>query len=554
MQNVNKIILHVIKKLGRSASLLFYDCEETMKSIFNYLDKKTKWLVITGSLANSFAALGQPFVLSKALDLKEKIFDFNVILQFTIYGFSVYMTLYALMLFANHTTNVFRREIHKNMRLALFKKLLVNKRFTDDEKISILTQDMEYLGDNYLICFVTMLTWGILCLVTASYIILQDYVLGSMFVLFSIIRPIPQFILSHKLTDNGEKMNTDRGHLYTVVSDNIRGSQTIINNQVVGEAIGHFHQTHTTYQESLQKYAFTHNIIYFFNGFMLFLSQVVPLALGFYFTLQGNVVSVAKLIAMYIASNQLVNPIQTIMYNVASIQGSKPLADKIFSILNEEEMEGTAASKVIVANIEQLVVADVTKSYGSKTLFSQLSFTCKMGDKVLIRGASGSGKSTLFRVISQLDSPDNGEIFVKTRDGLTFNNFRGNISHITQSPFLFNDTIRYNLALGQSFSDEELLEVLEAVGLVDEMDHILDVMIVDNGTNISGGQRVRLEIARFLLRKKDILLADEVTASLDATNSQKVRDILLSLPILVLEIAHYVDDDSRYDKTIYLTK
>lgn len=79
-------------------------------------------------------------------------------------------------------------------------------------------------------------------------------------------------------------------------------------------------------------------------------------------------------------------------------------------------------------------------------------------------------------------------------------------------------------------------------------------MIVDNGTNISGGQRVRLEIARFLLRKKDILLADEVTASLDATNSQKVRDILLSLPILVLEIAHYVDDDGRYDKTIYLTK
>lgn len=67
---------------------------------------------------------------------------------------------------------------------------------------------------------------------------------------------------------------------------------------------------------------------------------------------------------------------------------------------------------------------------------------------------------------------------------------------------MFNDTIRYNLALGQSFSDEELLEVLEAVGLVDEMDHILDVMIVDNGTNISGGQRVRLEIARFLLRKK----------------------------------------------------
>lgn len=72
----------------------------------------------------------------------------------------------------------------------------------------------------------------------------------------------------------------------------------------------------------------------------------------------------------------------------------------------------------------------------------------------------------------------------------------------------------------------------------------------DNGKNVSGGQRVRLEIARFLLRQKDILLADEITAALDLANARKVRQLLLSLPIMIIEVAHYVDDLSVYDAVI----
>lgn len=131
-----------------------------------------------------------------------------------------------------------------------------------------------------------------------------------------------------------------------------------------------------------------------------------------------------------------------------------------------------------------------------------------------------------------------------TRDGAKTSHFIRQVGIISQDSFLFNNTVRYNLSLGQEFSDQELETGLKQVKLDYELTDGLDFVITDNGENISGGQRVRIELARFLLRKKDILLADEVTATLDAENSQMVRNLNFSLPMMVLEIAHHIDNES----------
>lgn len=110
------------------------------------------------------------------------------------------------------------------------------------------------------------------------------------------------------------------------------------------------------------------------------------------------------------------------------------------------------------------------------------------------------------------------------------------------------------MTLGQVFSDEELWSVLKQVKLDNELTEGLDFVVSNNGDNISGGQRVRIELARFLLRKKDVLLADEVTAALDEENSQMVRELLFSLPVMMLEIAHHIEDESRYNQILDLGK
>lgn len=477
-----------------------------MNKIFHYLDKKTKFYTVIGALANGGLALAQPLVVSRALSLNQGELTYFKIVQFALFGFTVYFVLYSLMLFCNHTHNVFRREIQMNMRADLFGKLMTNKDYSEDEKITMLTQDMEYLGDNYLEKYINIICWGFVALLTAIYIITQNLLLGSIFVFFTILRPIPQYLMNKRLK----------------------------------------------HKRAIQNFCFTHNIVFFCNGFMVFLSQVLPLVLGFFFAMNGHRVSVASLVAMYIAAGQLVSPIQTIMYDTVDIQGAKTTADKIYGVLDSGDDKQLA--KDDMQELRALHIQNLSKSYGSRQLFTHLNLDIQTGQKVLIKGPSGCGKSTLFRIIIGEEQADEGQITGVTTTNNYTSHFVSSVGIISQHPFLFNDTVRYNLTLGQVFSDEDLWFVLKQVKLDNELTEGLDFIVSNNGDNISGGQRVRIELARFLLRKKDVLLVDEVTAALDEENSQMVRELLFSLPVMMLEIAHHIEDESRYNQILDLGK
>lgn len=533
---------------GVLASLFFQ--EDIMNKIFHYLDKKTKFYTVIGALANGGLALAQPLVVSRALSLNQGELTYFKIVQFALFGFTVYFVLYSLMFFCNHTHNVFRREIQMNMRADLFGKLMTNKDYSEDEKITMLTQDMEYLGDNYLEKYINIICWGFVALLTAIYIITQNLLLGSIFVFFTILRPIPQYLMNKRLKHTGDDMAQGRVEVHNQVSDSIRGAQTLLMNQAILENRQKLWNVNWKYQRAIQNFCFTHNIVFFCNGFMVFLSQVLPLVLGFFFAMNGHRVSVASLVAMYIAAGQLVSPIQTIMYDTVDIQGAKTTADKIYGVLDSKDDKQLA--KDDMQELRALHIQNLSKSYGSRQLFTHLNLDIQTGQKVLIKGPSGCGKSTLFRIIICEEQADEGQITGVTTTNNYTSHFVSSVGIISQHPFLFNDTVRYNLTLGQVFSDEDLWSVLKQVKLDNELTEGLDFIVSNNGDNISGGQRVRIELARFLLRKKDVLLVDEVTAALDEENSQMVRDLLFSLPVMMLEIAHHIEDESRYNQILDL--
>ena len=117
------------------------------------------------------------------------------------------------------------------------------------------------------------------------------------------------------------------------------------------------------------------------------------------------------------------------------------------------------------------------------------------------------------------------------------------VGYIAQTTYLFNDTLRSNICLGADFPEAQLSHAIGMAGLTDWVSTLpdgLDTLISENGKNLSGGQRQRIGIARLALRRYDLIIADEVTASLDPDTSGQIMENLLALPCMVVAITHDV--------------
>ena len=182
-----------------------------------------------------------------------------------------------------------------------------------------------------------------------------------------------------------------------------------------------------------------------------------------------------------------------------------------------------------------------------KEVLKELNLQVKEGEKVVLLGTSGSGKSSILKILMVMERAQSGTIRIGGQDTVNLGEDRifKEISYIQQEVFIFDGTIRENISLFQTYREEELQSVIERAGLRNLIkEKGLDYLCGENGAALSGGERQRISIARSLLRKTPILLADEITASLDKENTYLVLDTLLNIEntteILVLH-----DLDSR---------
>ncbi|MBC7539784.1 MAG: ATP-binding cassette domain-containing protein [Bacteriovorax sp.] len=273
-----------------------------------------------------------------------------------------------------------------------------------------------------------------------------------------------------------------------------------------------------------------------------------------YFRIKYGGMTVGDFIQFVAALALLMDPIRKFSQaNVKIGQGVAAL-DRINEILHIEEEKdiGTHAPKHFNYDI---VVDNVTFSYGENNVIQNLSMKINKGQKVALVGLSGSGKSTLINLLLGLYPIEHGQIYI---DGIAINQIklselRKLFGLVSQDIFLFHDSIKANLAVGGDFSETDIrraLEVSYASEFVDKLPQGLETIIGDRGAKLSGGQQQRLTIARAFLQNTDILLFDEATSALDNESEKVVQRALEAIAgnKTVIAVAHRLSTIQDYDQ------
>ena len=206
--------------------------------------------------------------------------------------------------------------------------------------------------------------------------------------------------------------------------------------------------------------------------------------------------------------------------------------DRVNEVLNQD---GEAKDGVEISEINNVRFENVSFAYDENNqVFEQVSFKISKGERVGFVGTSGAGKTTLITLILGFYRPVSGEIFINDIPIKNINlaSLRKLIGVVSQDILLFDESVRYNLNLGNTYSEEEIWNALEAVelkGLVQGLPQGLDTKISAASHNLSGGQKQRLMIARILLKKASFIILDEATSALDIETEEKIINRLTTL-------------------------
>jgi ATP-binding cassette subfamily C protein len=193
-------------------------------------------------------------------------------------------------------------------------------------------------------------------------------------------------------------------------------------------------------------------------------------------------------------------------------------------------------------------------------IFNHLSLKIKKGEKIAIVGMSGSGKSTLLNLLLRFYDVTSGHISIDNQDiqAISADSLYNLMTIVQQEVYIFDDTLRANITLNQSFTDEEIKQAVQQSGLesyVLENESGLQTLCGENGSNLSGGERQRLSIARALIRKTPILLLDEATSSLDNRVTTEIENSILDIQDLTaLVVTHKLNENilKRYDRILFM--
>ena len=414
----------------------------------------------------------------------------------------------------------------------------VNVRYAGQITSTVLNE-FKLLETNYYQALFTLIYQLSMVVFSTIYLLSFGWLLGLTFILFSGASAVPPLLMGKRIQNASHEWTTKNESFVQLLRETINGRITLLS---YGFKWGtkRLNTTLTAEEKAYQKMNNTTILAQWFSWLGSILSFVGPILVGILLMTHGFNITGSALVSMLLASDRVVGPLRSVTQMVATIQTTTDIRQKMFANTTEDDQPELDTDSR--HNAEEVQLTNISNRYDNGDYVMVPQLRIQTHDHILITGRSGIGKSTILRIVAGILKPTSGQITVRL-DGKGLDDEStqpGDFAILEQTPFVISGTIAENIRFGDEISDEDCLRAIEQVGLLDELgNNPLKFVCEEDGRNLSGGQRQRLAIARALASRHAIILADEITASLDAKASLQVREVLYSSSKAVVEVAHH---------------
>lgn len=561
-----------LKSLGASVDKAA-DPKGTVRRILSYW-KGEKWLLsllILLSLLSVVCTLLCPYLLGKTVDdcigLVRSDDSFSAESLFLHLGiFVLFHFLSALFTWIHeYGMGLLAQRLLRNLKESMTRKLLsLSPRFFNEhlcgDLMSHFTSDAELvknaLGDTLVQIITSMLTLvgSVVIMLRLSW---QLTIATCLTVPFAVL--LSRFVMRHT-RKHFSRQQQALGEMNGLVEESVGGIKTIRCFGREEARIAQFEQYNKIVCETGRKAQIYSGVLMPMMRVLDNFSYILVTIIGAFLAFGGSItVGVVQSFLLYTKNFQ--RPINSIATQLNTIQSAIAGAERVFRLLDEPleitEVENPVVMKATKGRID---FDHVSFGYGDQLVLKNVSFTAMPGEVVAVVGFTGAGKTTIINLLSRFYDVSEGSVKIDGVDvrNISISDLRQSIGLVQQEPFLFSDTLSYNVAYGDRDAKvdrvKESVRLANAEALVDRMSDGYETSLLEQGAGISHGQRQLLTIARAIYKNAPILVLDEATSNIDTRTELLIQNAIstFSKGHTCLFIAHRLSTIKNADKILVL--
>lgn len=524
------------------------------------LKKNVKILILVGIsliIANILSAT-HPLVMKKILDID--ISSKELLIQV----FLTYLIIHIILVFAKNTRNsIINRamsKILKDLREFLFCHILkwdmsTYQKYNLSEIYTRLTADVDNVSALFLGTLEVVLNDIVYIATMVIFMFFADTTLAIIGSVAILLNAIVSYIFTHqvakcnkKILDKRDKENRQFSEMYN------KHKLTFL----FGLQKKNKDKIWKTLDEELvyrKKWIFNESFIY------PLAITIQALAIYIILTYVFKINIAISLGSIYLVINYIQNcrtPLNEIFTELEEIQSSFMSLKRINKLLKEQGKEDIETGEKVENLKGDIEFENVSMQYGENKVLKDISFIIEEGSKVTIAGKTGVGKTTLMNILMRLYPISKGKILIGGENiaKVRIKDIRKNISYISQTPYILNDTLKNNILLGDmTITDDQIIKVAKEIGfekVLEKFKNGLEEVIKKN--QLSYGQLQMIAFLRAILHKANIYIFDEPTSNIDLKTEDRIQKLIdkITRESTVIIIAHRKSTIENSDKIIYL--